>query len=48
MKKCVVCDEEAGFAIKETKDYYCKECAEEQFGDVSYLITINEAQEKNL
>jgi hypothetical protein len=40
MKKCLVCDEEAQFAIKETKDFYCKECAEEQFGDVSYLVTI--------
>ena len=48
MKKCVICEEEASFAIKETTDYYCKECAEEQFGDVSYLIAIDETQEKNV
>jgi hypothetical protein len=46
MKKCLVCDEEAQFAIKETKDFYCKECAEEQFGDVSYLVTIEDNENK--
>ena len=25
MKKCLICKEEAKFAIKDTKDYYCKE-----------------------
>lgn len=45
MKKCIICEEEASFAIKETKDYYCKECAEEQFGDVSYLVSLEEKEE---
>ena len=49
-KKCLICEEEAKFGIKDTKDYYCKECAEDQFGDISYLVKIEEAtqqQERN-
>ncbi len=41
-KKCVICKEEALFAIKNTNDFYCKDCAEEQFDDVSYLVSVNE------
>ncbi len=50
VKKCLICEEEAKFAIKNTKDYYCEECAQDQFGDISYLVKIEEAveqQEKN-
>ena len=36
----MICEEEARFAIKDTKDYYCEECATDQFGDISYLIPI--------
>ena len=43
MKKCIICDDPAQYAIKSTKDYYCKDCASEQFGDLSYLISIEEA-----
>jgi hypothetical protein len=39
MGKCVLCDKEAEFFIKGTNDGYCKECAEDNFGDISYLIT---------
>ena len=42
-KKCIICDDKATYAIKNTKDYYCEECACEQFGDISYLISIDEA-----
>ena len=43
MVRCMICDEDkAHFMIKETTDYYCKECAEEQFADLSYLVKIEE------
>lgn len=48
MVRCMICDEDkAHFRIKETTDYYCKECAEEQFADLSYLVKIEE-QAKHL
>lgn len=42
VKKCVVCDAEAEFKIKDTSDYYCKNCAEENFADISILVTLEE------
>ena len=45
-KKCLICEEEAKFAIKHTKDYYCEECAQDQFGDISYLVKIEEARQQ--
>ncbi|MBI5003045.1 hypothetical protein HZC31_06690 [Candidatus Woesearchaeota archaeon] len=51
VKKCLICEEEAKFAIKSTNDYYCEECAQDQFGDISYLVKIEEAtqqQEKSV
>lgn len=41
-KKCIICDDEAKFSIKGTRDYYCKECAVENFGDLSMLIRVEE------
>jgi len=41
-KKCNICREEAGFRIKDTNDFYCKDCALEHFGDLSYLKTVEE------
>lgn len=46
-RKCLICEEEAQYAIKDTKDYYCKECATEQFGDITYLILLEEANKAN-
>lgn len=49
-KRCLICEQEGKYAIKNTKDYYCQECAEDQFEDVSYLVPIEEnklQQEKN-
>jgi len=40
MKKCHICGKEATLGVKDTSDYYCQECAEENFGDVSYLQKI--------
>lgn len=45
-KLCIICDDKAGFVIKSTKDYYCEECATEQFGDVSYLLKIDEMRKE--
>ena len=41
-KKCIICNEEAGYKIKDTSDYYCKECAEENFSDLNLLVTMDE------
>ena len=41
-KKCIICNEGAAFCVKDTSDFYCKECAEESFGDLSLLIAIEE------
>ncbi len=41
-KKCIICDKEAVYSIKDTSDYYCEECAEENFDDVSCLTKIDE------
>ena len=49
-KRCLICEQQAKYAIKSTKDYYCEECAQDQFGDISYLVSIEEnklQQEKN-
>ncbi len=41
-KRCIICKEEANYLIKNTNDFYCQECAEDNFGDISYLITVEE------
>ncbi|MBS3143139.1 hypothetical protein J4464_07155 [Candidatus Woesearchaeota archaeon] len=41
-KKCIICGEEAILVIKGTNDVYCKNCAEENFDDISYLEKIEE------
>ena len=44
-KKCVECDEEAKYKIKDSPEYYCTECAEEHFGDLDLLVVLeDEAQ----
>jgi len=45
-KKCIVCDSEAKFKIKDTSDYYCKDCALENFGDLEMLQTIEEEAQR--
>ena len=39
-KKCIICGEEALFCIKDSSEFYCEECAKEQFADISYLHEI--------
>tara|TARA_Y100000310_G_C20650620_1_gene799219 strand:+ start:734 stop:982 length:249 start_codon:yes stop_codon:yes gene_type:complete len=46
VKKCIVCSEEAEFKIKDTSDYYCKPCAEENFADLTMLVTMEEEAQR--
>ncbi|MDD2840779.1 MAG: hypothetical protein PHY80_06785 [Rickettsiales bacterium] len=40
MVKCIICGENAIYRIKGTNDFYCKECAIENFSDISVLENI--------
>ncbi|MBI2140544.1 hypothetical protein HYU14_06475 [Candidatus Woesearchaeota archaeon] len=40
MKKCIICSVPAAFSIKDSSDFYCQECAEENFDSVEYLQKI--------
>ncbi len=41
-KKCIICEKPASYKIKDTNDFYCEECAEENFGDLSMLVKVEE------
>jgi len=41
-KKCIVCDDPAVFSIRGTSDYYCEECAKENFSDLELLEKVEE------
>lgn len=41
-KKCIICEKTAIFKIKDTLDFYCNECAEENFGDLTMLLKLEE------
>jgi hypothetical protein len=43
-KKCIICGKPAKFLIKGTSDYYCEECAEENFAEISMLQTVEEKE----
>lgn len=45
-KKCIVCDGEAVYKIKDTSDYYCQECAQENFADLSLLVKVEEEAQR--
>jgi hypothetical protein len=45
-KKCIICGEEATYGINGTSDFYCKECAEENFADIDMLKKLEEDAEK--
>ena len=45
-KKCILCDAEAEFRIKDTSDYYCKDCAEDSFADISVLVKVEEEAQR--
>ena len=42
VNKCIICDDPAEYKIKDSLDYYCKECAEEHFSDTSILLKVEE------
>jgi len=39
-KKCLLCGSQAEYSVKNSGEYYCRECGEMQFGDLSYLQRI--------
>ena len=41
-KKCIICEKEATYKVKGSSDYYCVECAKENFSDVSFLQKVEE------
>ena len=43
-KKCIICGKPAKFLIKGTSDYYCEECGEENFADISMLQTVEDKE----
>ena len=45
-KKCSVCDAEARYKIKDTSDYYCHECAQENFADLTLLVKVEEEAQR--
>ena len=42
-KRCTLCDAEANYCIKGSSECYCEECAVENFGDITYLIKVEDA-----
>jgi len=45
-KKCIICGEEATYKIKDTADFYCQTCAEENFGDITMLVKLEEEAQR--
>ncbi len=45
-KKCIVCAAEAVYKIKDSADYYCLACAEENFSDLSLLVAVEDEAHK--
>lgn len=45
-KKCIICGREAVYKIKDTSDYYCADCAEENFADLSVLVKVEEEAQR--
>lgn len=45
-KHCIICNDPAILKIKDTPDYYCQSCAEENFADLSMLVKVEEEAQK--
>lgn len=45
-KRCIICGGKANFTIKDSSEFYCEDCAEEQFADISYLQRVEEQAQK--
>lgn len=46
VKKCIICNQEAVYKIKDTPDFYCEECAQENFADLSVLVKVEEEAQR--
>jgi hypothetical protein len=42
----MICDEGAIYKIKDSSDFYCQECAEENFADLTLLIKVEEEAQR--
>lgn len=47
-KRCIICNKEAHYRVKDTPDFYCEECAEENFSDLTLLIKVEEEEAHRL
>jgi len=45
-KHCIICNDPATLKIKDTPDYYCQICAEENFADLSMLVKVEEEAQR--
>ncbi|MEK6901118.1 MAG: hypothetical protein AABX37_02145 [Nanoarchaeota archaeon] len=45
-KRCILCSAQAEFRIKDTPDFYCQECAEDNFSDLSLLVKMEEEAQR--
>lgn len=45
-KKCIICNGEALYRIKDSAEAYCSDCGLEHFGDLSYLQKIEDEAER--
>jgi hypothetical protein len=45
-KRCIICGKEARFMVKDSSDFYCEECALEQFGELSLLVKVEDQAAK--
>ncbi|MCB9361950.1 hypothetical protein H6504_00805 [Candidatus Woesearchaeota archaeon] len=45
-KKCIICDAEAQYCIKDSTTYYCVECARETFSDLDLLVKVTDMAQK--
>ena len=43
-KKCIICGAGAKYVIKGTSDYYCEDCADENFSDITLLEKVDETK----
>jgi len=46
VKKCIICQEKAVYKIKDTLNYYCDECAKDNFSNLDLLITVEEEAQR--
>ncbi|MFH1510252.1 MAG: hypothetical protein ABIF10_01060 [Candidatus Woesearchaeota archaeon] len=45
-KKCTICGSDAIFQIKGTSDFYCDDCAKDNFSDIDLLEKVERQAEK--